>query len=78
MKESKCRISDLEREGGDEAHLTNATVRTLTWDIEKVAVGCRLFAESKPEPLIANINGAAQAGTTKLRNACGTFLTAYR
>lgn len=78
MQESKFGINDLEREGGDEAHLTNVTIRNLTWDIEKVAVGRRLFAESKPEPLIANINGAAQAGTIRLGNPQGTSLTSNR
>lgn len=62
MKEAKLEIDDVEREGGDEAHLTNDAVRSLTWDIERVEVGRRLFTDLRPRQLISNINGAAMAG----------------
>ena len=62
MKETKYEVVDVEREGGNEAHLTNDTVRSLTWDIQRVDLGRRLFAEARTQPLIANINGAAMAG----------------
>lgn len=67
MKETKFQISDVEREGGDEAYLTNNTVRSLTWDIESVTAGRRLFAEVRQHPLIANITGLAVAGTNPFR-----------
>ena len=64
MKEAKPEIDDVEREGGDEAHLTNDTVRSLTWDIENVEVGHRFFSDLRPRHLISNINGAAMAGNS--------------
>lgn len=69
MKEAEFEIDDVEREGGDEAHLTNNTVRFLSWDIEKVEVGRRLFAEANTRNLISNINGAAMAGMTLFSNS---------
>lgn len=62
MKEAKHEIDDVEREGGDEAYLTNDTIRSLTWDIDNVEVGHRFYTDLKPCPLISNINGAAMAG----------------
>lgn len=78
MKETKFEINDVEREGGDEAHLTNDSVRSLTWNIEKVNVGRQLFAKLKSQPLIANINGAAMAGMTLLRNVHEIYLISCR
>lgn len=78
MKETKFEFNDVEREGGNEAHFTNDTVRSLIWNIEKVNVGRQLFAEWKPQPLIANINGAALAGMALLRNVHGIYLISCR
>ena len=62
MEQAKLERADVERDRGDEAHLTNNTVRSLTWDIEKVEVGRRLFAEVNSRRLISEINGATMAG----------------
>ena len=62
MKEARLEVDDVEREGWDEAHLTNDTVQSLIWDIEKVEVGHRLFTDLRQRHLISNINGAAMAG----------------
>ena len=62
MKEAKLEVDDVEREGWEEAHLTNDTVQSLTWNIEKVEVGHRLFTDLRPRHLISNISGAAIAG----------------
>lgn len=62
MKERMIESNDVERAPEDEAHLTNDTVRSLTWDIEKVEPGRRLSTQLKAQPIIESIHGAATAG----------------
>lgn len=62
MKQATRSVMDIERNAIDEAHLTNTTIRNLTWrciDVEKRS----WKSDVRPTRILSKIDGYAEAGT---------------
>lgn len=52
--------NDVEKTGGDYAHLTNTTVRSFGW--ESVTVNVNDRETKQPKTIVSNVSGVVQAG----------------
>lgn len=62
MKQATRPVRDIERDAIDEAHLTNITVRSLSWRGIHVEKRSRL-TEARPALILSEIDGYVEAGT---------------
>lgn len=62
MKET---VPDLERDDGNDAHLTNDAVSSLTWEKIRVELDNRLASDLPTKPIVSNVDGIAMAGMSK-------------
>lgn len=52
--------NDVEKAGGDYAHLTNKTIRSFGW--ESVTVNVNDRETKQPKTIVSNVSGVVQAG----------------
>lgn len=61
MKYINRSVGDVESNAIDESHLTNTTIRSLSW--RGIEVEKRGWSDARPTPILSNIDGFAEAGT---------------
>ena len=66
---------DVEKNGGDYAHLTNTSIKSFGW--EGISVTVKDRQTKQPKDILSSVNGMIKAGKTSLSLHYSTTLTRF-